>query len=103
MARAFSADSLLYGAVDSEILFDDEAVSRLRKDKFTSGNVLVLGSPEINSFARETLLQKDSEKPPIEFLGAGQFKIKDRVFSDAGESGIASHSPLLRFVGPAAF
>lgn len=85
VARSFATDSLLYGRIDSEILLDGDATRRLREGTFGSGNVLIFGSPEINLLAAELVLTRQHRPPSIEFLGAGQFQIKDRVFSDTGE------------------
>lgn len=63
VARGFATDSLLYGRLDSEILLDGDATRRLREGGFGSGNVLILGSPEINLLAEELFLTGEARPP----------------------------------------
>lgn len=86
VARRWSQDLLLYNAITTDIISEDEAIERQLHTCWTR-TCVVMGGPFENRYAKalhRLAEERRSRKPFIQHLSAQQFKIRDRVFADPG-------------------
>ncbi|WVW83889.1 hypothetical protein I302_105911 [Kwoniella bestiolae CBS 10118] len=88
IAKRISHDLYLYHRIDTEIMYDREALVRVARGDVGESNLVVLGRPEENLFANWMIRQ---EKIPIKFPTKGVMLVEDKVIYDRGAGLITLH------------
>ena len=63
IAKRVAHDLFVYHRIDVEIMSPDKAVERLKRASFGDGNIIALGGPTANAFARYASERNKTSRP----------------------------------------